>query len=160
MKCILWAALCGIALSGCIANRTVTVDTWSVTPAVAAMPTGGTAWRDWARRTNDQMRTALSPVTPMVELFFAERLAYAAEVDARRMTPERFDVAQKTKIAEYASIEQAERNATSDALIVAGAAIMSARPAPLPMDNSPPLLRRPVNCASQRFGATVQTNCF
>ncbi|MEN3234738.1 hypothetical protein PUR29_14145 [Methylobacterium ajmalii] len=153
----------GLLLSGCVSPTGIASRSITVTPAVAAMPTGGTAWRDWARQTNQEIRAKVVGVRADGEAFFAERVAAAAEVDAGRMTPEQFDVYQRRRLAAIEATDRANMQAASDALIVAGASISAARPtyvAPTPIDSSPSLLRQPVNCTSQRFGQMVHTNCF
>jgi hypothetical protein len=158
MQKIASVVLLALALMGCGPSQELVAQVQAVDRALQEKARSGEiSWTEYARKTNDIAINA----TPQAlrasqsaegQALLAYRVMIAAEIDAKRMTPEQFDFLWKKQVAEAQARDTARREVAlesmSTGLIQAGAALSAAsRP-------------QVVNCSTTRSLSSLETTCF
>jgi hypothetical protein len=155
MRFVATVGVCALMLGGCVGG--ISSERMATLKAqVAALKVERDAHRitytQWAKQTSE-LALATGAATPDDKVGLAYMVVLAGKVDRGEMRPEFLDLEMAKVGAASAAIDQQRQQATSQALLATGAALMTA-----PVNPIQPV-KGPISCTSTRLGQFVQTTC-
>jgi len=109
-------------------------------------------YTQWAKQTSE-LALATGAATPDDRVGLAYMVVLAGKVDRGEMRPEVLDLEMAKIGATSAAIDQQRRQATSQALLATGAALMTTPANPVQP------VQAPISCTSSRVGQFIHTTC-
>jgi uncharacterized small protein (DUF1192 family) len=151
MRLVVIGLACVLGLGGCISSERMSALKAEVAALKVERDAKRITYTQWANKYADALH-ATGAATADDNLGLAYQTLLASKVDRGEITPEMLDFEMAKVGAALAQKDQQRRMELSNALITAGAAMMTPPPPIQPTQG-------PISCTSYRVGQFIQTTC-